>query len=144
MATGADMTERPASAAAEATWSLAPAERRAARTEPAFTSPHWNRIDKGLYRCGWCRRPLFDSAAKFDSTTGWPSFTATVQADSVIATPEKNRFFTRTRIRCAGCEAHLGYLFRDGPDPTGLRYCANGSALAFEPEAHGDVSDRAQ
>jgi len=111
----------------------APDERRIARTERAFTSPHWNRTDRGLYHCNWCRRVLFDSSAKFDSSTGWPSFTEPVLSTSVHEVPEKNRFFTRTEIRCAGCESHLGYLFRDGPDPTGLRYCINGSALAFEP-----------
>jgi len=108
-------------------------DRLAARTEQAFTSPHWDRIDRGAYRCGWCGRELFSSAAKFDSSTGWPSFTEAAHPASVEEVPEKNRFFTRTQIRCAGCRSHLGYLFRDGPDPTGLRYCINGSALSFEP-----------
>lgn len=111
----------------------APDDRRIARTEQAFTSPHWNRTDRGSYRCAWCGRDLFDSSAKFESSTGWPSFTDTALPTSVVGIPEKNRFFTRIEVRCAGCESHLGYLFRDGPDPTGLRYCVNGSALQFVP-----------
>lgn len=111
----------------------APADRRVARTEQAFTSPLWHRRDRGLYLCGWCRQVLFDSSAKFDSSTGWPSFTEPAVSTAVREVPETNRVFTRTEIRCASCDSHLGYLFRDGPDPTGLRYCINGSALAFEP-----------
>jgi peptide-methionine (R)-S-oxide reductase len=111
----------------------APEERRAPRTERAFTSPHWNREERGLYRCGWCGGDLFSSADKFESATGWPSFTRPVRPGALREFPEKNRFFTRTEISCAGCRSHLGYLFRDGPDPTGLRYCINGSALSFVP-----------
>ena len=118
----------------------APDDRLVARTEQAFTSPHWDRTDRGVYRCGWCGRELFRSAAKFDSSTGWPSFTEPALPASVEEVAEKNRLFTRTAIRCAGCRSHLGYLFRDGPDPTGLCYCINGSALAFEPAAPGDRS----
>lgn len=142
--TDLDRERRPAPPADPLVGSLAPEDRRAARTEQAFTSPHWDRTDRGVYACGWCGRELFRSDAKFESSTGWPSFTEPALAESVEEVPEKNRFFTRTAIRCAGCQAHLGYLFRDGPDPTGLRYCINGSALAFEPTAAGERREDAQ
>lgn len=132
MATGVEPTER-AGADLEGTGELAPEPRRIARTEQAFTSPLWDRYEEGAYRCVCCRRLLFEASAKFESSTGWPSFSATAFPAAVEEVTEKSRFITRTRVRCGGCQAHLGYLFRDGPDPTGLRYCINGSALDFVP-----------
>ena len=110
------------------------ADRSRPTTEQAFTSPYWRSAAPGTYRCANCGRRLFGSAQKFDSGTGWPSFWAPVEQGVVHELPERRGLLRRTRIACADCEAHLGYLFRDGPHPTGLRYCINGSALAFEPE----------
>jgi peptide-methionine (R)-S-oxide reductase len=110
------------------------AERRPPATEQAFSSPYWRAAAPGIYRCANCGRRLFGSAQKFDSGTGWPSFWAPVAPGVVHEEPERTRLLRRTRVACADCQAHLGYLFRDGPNPTGLRYCINGSALSFEPE----------
>lgn len=101
-------------------------------TERAFTGPNWNTRDAGLYRCICCKRPLFSSAAKFESGTGWPSFSEPVEPAAVTEHLDKSFFIARTEIRCADCDAHLGHVFKDGPDPTGLRYCMNGTAMAFE------------
>ena len=103
-------------------------------TERAFTGPHWNTKDDGLYRCVCCGKPLFSSDAKFDSGTGWPSFFAPVERHSVTEYKDRSLFMIRTEIRCADCDAHLGHVFEDGPEPTGLRYCMNGTALTFERE----------
>jgi peptide-methionine (R)-S-oxide reductase len=101
-------------------------------TERAFTGPNWNARDAGLYRCVCCKRPLFSSTAKFESGTGWPSFLEPIEPAAVTEHKDKSFFIARTEIRCADCDAHLGHVFRDGPDPTGLRYCMNGTALDFE------------
>ena len=103
-------------------------------TERAFTGPYWNSTEDGLYRCVCCGKPLFGSEAKFDFGTGWPSFVAPVEKRAVAEYKDRSLFMTRTEIRCADCDAHLGHLFRDGPEPTGLRYCMNGTALRFEKD----------
>ena len=103
-------------------------------TEQAFTSPYWNSAAPGTYRCVNCGRRLFHASQKFDACIGWPHFWAPVEQGAVHEQPERTRLLRRTRITCRDCEAHLGYLFRDGPRPTGLRYCINGTALAFEPD----------
>ena len=104
-------------------------------TERAFTGPHWNTKEDGLYSCVCCGKPLFNSDAKFDSGTGWPSFFAPVEKHAVAEYKDRSFFMTRTEIRCADCDAHLGHVFEDGPAPTGLRYCVNSESLVFVDEA---------
>lgn len=101
-------------------------------TERAFTGPFWDNKAAGTYSCICCGRPLFDAATKFDSGTGWPSFAAPIEPGAVDEHSDTTLFMRRTEVRCAGCDAHLGHVFPDGPRPTGLRYCMNGTALAFD------------
>lgn len=103
-------------------------------TERAFTGPNWDNKDAGLYRCVCCDKPLFRSESKYDSGTGWPSFYAPVEGEAVTEHKDRSFFMVRTEIRCADCEAHLGHVFKDGPEPTGLRYCMNGVAMHFEAD----------
>ena len=102
---------------------------REAGTERAFTSPLNNEHRKGIFSCAACAQPLFSSATKFDSGTGWPSFWKALP-NTTVTRGERNLFFG-TEILCSRCGGHLGHVFNDGPKPTGLRYCMNGLALNF-------------
>ena len=103
-------------------------------TERAFTGPNWNSKTPGLYRCICCAAPLFRSETKFESGTGWPSFFAPIDRTRVEEHKEGPWLMRRTEVRCASCDAHLGHVFGDGPAPTGLRYCMNGTALSLDPD----------
>jgi peptide-methionine (R)-S-oxide reductase len=100
-------------------------------TERPFTSPLNNEKRRGLFHCAGCGEPLFDSSTKYESGSGWPSFWAPVEG-AVGTTTDTSHFMTRTEVHCGKCGGHLGHVFPDGPQPTGLRYCMNGAALKFE------------
>jgi len=106
---------------------------RRAGTEPAFHNALWDNHADGTYLCGGCDRPLFDSADKYDSGSGWPSFTRPIEPAAVETVTDRQFGVTRTEVRCSRCGSHLGHLFDDGPAPFGTRYCMNSGSLRFEP-----------
>lgn len=135
------MTDSPAKVTkSDAEWraQLTPEQYRVARkhgTERAGTSPLNAEKREGVFKCVCCGEDLFEQSTKFESGTGWPSFFAPISDTAVEETEDRSLFMRRTEIHCAKCDAHLGHVFPDGPQPTGLRYCMNGVAMDFDPKS---------
>ena len=103
-------------------------------TEPALTGAYWDCKEDGKYRCAGCEQELFQSKAKYDSGSGWPSFTEPAEGDRVATESDHSHGMVRTEVLCSNCGGHLGHVFPDGPGPGGQRYCINSAALEFEPD----------
>ena len=116
---------------------LTPEQYQVARkggTEPAFTGKYWKTKDPGVFLCACCGQELFDSGTKFDSGTGWPSFSKPLDPNAVVEHSDISYGMRRTEVRCGRCDAHLGHVFPDGPAPTGQRYCMNSASLNLKPK----------
>lgn len=107
-------------------------------TERAFTGKYYDCKDKGIYRCTCCGKELFNSETKYDSGSGWPSFYAPVDKDAIKAEMDSSHGMRRVEVMCSSCESHLGHVFEDGPQPTGLRFCINSASLKLEKDTNSD------
>ena len=130
----------------DAAWreTLTPEQYRVLRgkgTERAFTGLLWDEHRAGTYRCAGCGSELFRSEAKYESGTGWPSFYAPIDPDAVATETDRSLWMTRTEALCATCGGHLGHVFDDGPDPTGLRFCMNSASLALDPDEDASTGE---